>query len=125
MGIIREGRDGIQTNRVQNNREMELERGSNGGDRDGRGNRTEELDQTSIEQANEVNGNGEIQNIQQESIVTGLSNRNRGIQNRQQEVIGTGVGNEVKLCNCRKKCDCPLGNRCLSKNIIYSANIRS
>ena len=30
-----------------------------------------------------------------------------------------------KLCNCRKKSDCPLNNKCLTPCIVYRANVKS
>ena len=28
-----------------------------------------------------------------------------------------------KLCNCRKKSNCPLGEQCLIKNVVYKATV--
>ena len=30
---------------------------------------------------------------------------------------------DKKLCNCRIKVNCPLGNKCLSDNIVYEARV--
>ena len=32
---------------------------------------------------------------------------------------------QEKLCNCRKKSECPLGGQCLKKEIVYQATVNS
>ena len=34
-------------------------------------------------------------------------------------------GLEVRECNCRKKAECPLQNKCLTRNIVYLAKVTS
>ena len=36
---------------------------------------------------------------------------------------GEGASTEKRLCNCRKKEDCPVKNRCLEESVVYKATV--
>ena len=52
-----------------------------------------------------------------------MPNVKSAINSHSREILHPPVNNQSRTCNCINKIDCPLQEKCLSKNTLYQADI--
>ena len=53
------------------------------------------------------------------------TNMENVIKQHNSKVLHDGNQNEIRPCNCRDKSECPMDGKCLSKSIVYKAEVES
>ena len=54
-----------------------------------------------------------------------MSNIKSAINSHNRKILHPPVNSQSRTCNCIKKTDCPLQEKCLSENTLYQADISS
>ena len=54
-----------------------------------------------------------------------MPNTESAINSHNRKILHPPVNNQSRTCNCINKTDCPLQEKCLSKNTLYQADISS
>ena len=54
-----------------------------------------------------------------------IPNTKSAINSHNRKILHPPVNNQNKTCNCIKRIDCPLQEKCLSENTVYQAGISS